>query len=160
MGYQAESATPRNAFLQGAWELRDGVPKLLSTSSASTDVVRALPLDMFFDYLGVRLNGDKAQGKTIVLNWQFTDTNQSYVLNLENSALTYVADAQAGDADATVTLTRATLDEISMQRTTLPAAMQAGQIAVSGKREKVAELLGMLETFPAMFPIVEPRPAR
>jgi len=157
MGYQAESATARNAFLQGAWELRNGMPKLPAVSSQAPDVIRALTLDMFFDYLGVRLNGDKAAGKTSVLNWQFTDTKQNYVLNLENSALTYVADAQAANADATLTLTRATLDEISLQKTTFPAALQSGQITVTGKREKVAELLGMLETFPNMFPLVEPR---
>jgi alkyl sulfatase BDS1-like metallo-beta-lactamase superfamily hydrolase len=160
LGYQMESATARNAFLQGAWELRNGVPKLPARGPGSFDLLRALTLDMFFDYLGVRLDGDKAQGKTIVLNWQFTDTRQSYVLNLENSALTYVANTQAADADATLTLTRATLDDISLQKTTFPAALQSGQITVTGRREKLGELLGMLDTFTLGFPMVEPRPAR
>lgn len=160
MGYQVESATARNAFLQGAWELRNGVPRLPGVNAGSPDVVRAIPLDLFFDYLAVRLDGDKAQGKTIVLNWRFTDTGQNFVLSLDNSTLNHQADAQAANADATLTLTRATLDEISLQRTTIPAAMQAGQIGVTGQREKVAELLGLLETFPNMFPLVEPRPAR
>jgi alkyl sulfatase BDS1-like metallo-beta-lactamase superfamily hydrolase len=160
LGYQMESATARNAFLQGAWELRNGVPKLPTRGPGSPDVIHAMTLDMFFDYLGVRLNGDKAQGKNIVLNWKFTDTRQSYVINLENSALTYVADAQAANADATLTLTRATLDDISLQKTTFQAALQSGQIAVAGQREKVGELLGMLETFTLGFPTVEPRVAR
>ena len=160
LGYQMESATARNAFLQGAWELRNGVPKLPPFSTAAPDVIRALSLDLFFDYLGVRLNGDKAAGKTTVLNWQFADTKQNFVLNLENSALTHLADAQAANADATVTLTRATLDQISLQQLTFPAALQSGQITVTGKVDKFAELLGMLEPFPGMFPIIEPRPAR
>lgn len=160
LGYQMESATARNAFLQGAAELRNGVPKLPAFMSASPDVIRSLPLDMFFDFLGVRLNGEKAQGKTIVLNWKFTDTNQKYVLNLENSALTHTANAQSSSADASLTLTRATLDEISLQKITFPAALQSGLIVVTGKREKVAELLGMLETFSVGFPMVEPRPVR
>ena len=159
LGYQMESATARNAFLQGASELRNGVPKLPSLGTGAPDVIRALTLDMFFDYLGVRLNGDRARGKAIVLNWQFSDTGQRYVLNLENSALTYRADAQAEGADATLVLTRATLDEISLQKTTFPAALQSGQITVGGQRAKVAELLGMLDTFTPGFPIVEPRPA-
>ncbi len=95
LGYQAESATARNAYLQGASELRNGVPKLPPLASQAPDVIRALPLDMLFDYFAVRLNGDKAAGKTMVLNWQFTDTKQNYVVNLENSALSFVADAQA-----------------------------------------------------------------
>ena len=160
LGYQVESATARNAFLQGARELRLGVPQLPSLGTGSPDVIRALTLDMFFDFLGVRLNGDKAQGKTIVLNWRFTDTKQDYVLNLENSALTHVADAQSPTADATLTLTRATLDEISLQKTTIPAALQSGAIVVTGKADKVAEMLGLLETFTPGFAIVEPRKAR
>jgi alkyl sulfatase BDS1-like metallo-beta-lactamase superfamily hydrolase len=160
MGYQAESATARNAFLQGASELRNGVPKIPTVATVSPDVIRAMPLDMFFDYLGVRLNGDKARGKAIVLNWQFTDTRQNYILNLDNSALTYVSDAQSDKADVTLALARATLDEISLQKTSFAAALQAGQIVVTGKPEKLAELLGMFDTFAIMFPVVEPRAAR
>lgn len=160
LGYQAESATARNAMLQGAWELRHGVPKLPAQTTAAPDVIRALPLELFFDYLGVRLNGDKALGKTMVINWRFTDTKQDFVLNLENSALTWVAGRQADQADATVTLTRATLDDVSMQRNTFMAAMQTGQLVVEGNAFKLAQLMGMLDSFPPMFPVVEPRPAR
>jgi alkyl sulfatase BDS1-like metallo-beta-lactamase superfamily hydrolase len=158
LGYQAESATARNACLQGAFELRNGVPNLPGGSGAAPDIVRSLPLDMYFDFMAVQLNADKAAGKTIVLNWRFTDTNQDYVLNLENSALTCVDDMQADRPDATLTLTRATLDEISLQKTTFASALQSGQIVLSGKSEKFAELLEMLDTFPIRFPVVEPRP--
>ena len=160
LGYQAESATARNAYLHGALELRNGVPNLPGGSRVAPDVIRSLPLEMYFDFMAVRLNGDKAAGKTITLNWRFTDTKQDYLLNLENSALTCVPDTLAADADATLTLTRATLDEISLEKTTFPAALQSGQIAVAGNRERLVELLEMLDTFPIRFPVVEPRPAR
>ena len=159
LGYQSESATARNAYLQGAFELRNGVPNLPAGSGAAPDIIRSLPLDMYFDFMAVRLNGDKAAGKTMVLNWRFTDSNQNYVLNLENSALTFVEDMQADDADATLTLTRATLDEISLRKTTFASALQSGQIAIAGKKEKLAELLEMLDDFPIRFAVVEPRPA-
>ena len=107
-----------------------------------------------------RLNGDKAVGKSIVLNWRFTDTAQNYVLNLKNSALTHMNDAQAAAADATLMLTRVILDEITLQKRTFPAAVQSAQIMVPGKREKLGELLAMLDAFPPRFPVVEPRPAR
>jgi alkyl sulfatase BDS1-like metallo-beta-lactamase superfamily hydrolase len=160
LGYQSESATARNAYLQGASELRNGMPKLPSGAGAAPDIVRSLPLDMYFDFMAVRLDGDRAAGKTIVLNWRLTDTRQDYVLNLENSALTHVADTLAENADATLTLTRATLDEISLQKTSFEAAMESGQITITGRREKFAELLAMLDTFPSRFPVVEPRPTR
>jgi alkyl sulfatase BDS1-like metallo-beta-lactamase superfamily hydrolase len=160
LGYQAESATARNSYLQGALELRNGVPDLPGGAGAAPDLVRSLPLDLYFDFMGVRLDGDKAAGKTIVLNWRFPDTGQEYVLNLQNSALTCVPDARAETADATLTLTRTTLDEISLQKTTFPAALQSGRIAVTGRSERVVELLEMLDTFPLCFPVVEPRPSR
>ena len=57
-------------------------------------------------------------------------------------------------------LTRATLDDISLQKLSFPAALQSGQIAVAGKRESLMELLGMFDTFQILFPMVEPRPGR
>jgi len=158
LAYQAESATARNSYLQGALELRTDAPRIPGGAGAVPDLFRALPLDMYFDFMAVRLNGDKAVDRTIVLNWRFTDTRQDYLLNLENSALTYVPDNQAETADATLTLTRATLEEISLQKTTFSAAMHSGRIAVAGKGEKLLELLEMLDTFPSRFPVVEPRP--
>jgi alkyl sulfatase BDS1-like metallo-beta-lactamase superfamily hydrolase len=74
MGYQSESGPWRNFYLTGAKELRDGVVKLPAPSTASPDSVRAMSLDLFFNYLGVRLNGPKADDTTLTLNFAFTDT--------------------------------------------------------------------------------------
>ena len=108
-------------------------------------------------FLAVRVDGTKAQGRRIVLNWRFTDTGENYVLHLENGALGHVPDAQAPDADATLSLERATLDAISLQQTTVAAAMQSGAVQVQGDPQKVAALFGMLDSFRVVFPVVEPR---
>lgn len=156
LGYQQESATARNAFLQGAAELRAGVPRLPARGPQSGDLARALPLDLFFDFLGVRLDAAKAQGRRIVLNWRFTDTGQQHLLNLENSALTHTPGAQDAQAHATLTLARATLDAIAQQRTTMPAALQAGLVRIDGDARQVAALFDMLDSFDRVFPLVEP----
>ena len=80
-------------------------------------------LPNLFDFLGVRLNAAKAEGKTMVINWSFTDSNQRIALNLDNSALTYVAGKQVPNADATVTLARGRLDAVTQQRTTFADAV-------------------------------------
>ena len=72
-----KSATWRNAYLFGALELRRGMPAPAVPARAGRDIVRGLTLDLFFDFLGVRLNGDKAEGKSIVVNWTFPDTSAS-----------------------------------------------------------------------------------
>jgi alkyl sulfatase BDS1-like metallo-beta-lactamase superfamily hydrolase len=156
LGYGAEAATWRNAYLFAAYELRNGVAKRRSATPVSADTLRALTIDMYFDYLGVRLNGPKADGKVIVINWNFTDTGQTYILNLENATLTYVAGRQSDHADATLTLTRATLDAITMRQTTFAEAAQSGRVRVAGDTGKLAELMGLFDDFQPMFDIVTP----
>jgi alkyl sulfatase BDS1-like metallo-beta-lactamase superfamily hydrolase len=156
MGYQSEAGTWRSAYLVGAMELRNGVPKIPGGNSSNADTLKAVSNDLFFDFLGVRLDAAKAEGKKMVINWNFTDSNQQFVLTLENSALTHIA-GQQPEADATVTLSRATLDAVTLKDTSFPAAVLAGKVKIDGDRAKLGELLSMLDTFEPMFPVVEPR---
>ena len=155
LGYQAEGLW-RNWYLVGAYELRNGVTKTLGGATASPDVLTAMSIPLNFDYLGVRLNGTKADGKKIVLNWDFTDVREQYALTLRNSALTYRANWQDPQADATITLTRAVWDALILGQTTLDQALASGAIKVTGNGQKFTELLGMLDTFKPDFPIVTP----
>lgn len=157
LGYQAEAGTWRNAYLYGAQELRNGVLKIPVGNTLNADTLKAVNNEMFFDYLGVRLNAQKAEGKRLTVNWNFTEPRQQFVLNLENSALTYVVGKQSDKADATLTLARATLDAVTLRKTTFPEAVQSGLIRIEGDPGKLVELLGMLDTFNPMFEIVEPR---
>ncbi len=159
LGYQSEAGTWRSAYLVGAMELRTGVPKISGGSSVNADTLKAVSNDLFFDFLGVRLDATKAEGKSMVINWNFTDSKQTFVLTLENSALTHLSSRQDAGADATVTLARATLDAITLKQTTFPEAVQAGLVKIDGNRAKLGELLGMLDTFDPMFKVVEPRVA-
>jgi len=159
LGFQAEAATWRNAYLVGAMELRNGVPKIPGFNTVNADTLKALNNEMFFDFLGVRLNAAKAEGKTMVINCSFTDSNQRIALNLDNSALTYVAGKQVPNADATVTLARGTLDAVTLQRTTFADAVKAGLVKIDGDPRKLDELMSMLDTFKVMFEVVEPKPS-
>ena len=156
LGYQAESATWRNAYLLGAHELRSGADAPSRTPRALSDIVRGLSLDLFFDFLGVRLNGDKAEGRSISVNWRFTDTGQRYLLTLENCALTYLSERQGERVDATVELARTTLNRLILRELTLSEAMADGRIIISGQPMKVAELFGLLDDFTMDFEVVEP----
>ena len=156
MGYQAEAGTWRGAYLTGAMELRNGVPKIPATSTLNADTLKAVNLELFFDYLGVRLNAAKAEGKRIVLNWNFTDSKQLFALNLDNSALTWVEGKQAAKPDATLTLTRDALNQVLLGKLTFPAAMASGAVKVDGDPRKFGELFGMLDSFSADFNIMEP----
>jgi alkyl sulfatase BDS1-like metallo-beta-lactamase superfamily hydrolase len=155
LGYQAESATWRNAYLLGAFELRNGTPAIRVRAPVSADVVSALSLPLFFDYLGVRLNGPKAAGKRSVSNWVFPELGERYVLNLENCVLSYVPDKQTADADTTITLDRQALTQIVMRQLTLGEAVVRGSVVIEGDASKLHELFDLLDEFQLMFPVIE-----
>ncbi|MDE2378545.1 alkyl sulfatase dimerization domain-containing protein [Bradyrhizobium sp.] len=157
LGYAAESSTWRNAYLFGAQELRQGMPQTPPLAPMRRETLAALRTEQLWDVLGIRLNGPKAEGKHIVLNWIFSDTGERFVLNLENCALTYTEGVQAEAADASFTLARSTLDEVIARQTSFPEAVAAGKVKLSGNPMRLAELMGLMDEFPRMFEIVEPK---
>jgi len=156
LGYQAESGPWRNFYLSAAKELRDGVLDLPAPKSVGPDTVRATPLDMFFDLLAVRLIGPKAEGKTIALNANFPDANERYLLMVENGVLNYAKGKQAEQADATLTLTRAALDQIVLGEATMADKLAVGEASIAGNQEKLVEFLSLLDDFEFWFNIVTP----
>jgi alkyl sulfatase BDS1-like metallo-beta-lactamase superfamily hydrolase len=156
LGYQSESGPWRNFYLTGAKELREGVKQISSPNTASPDTVHAMSLDTFFDYLGVRLNGPKAAGKKIVINFTFTDTGEKAVLFLVNATLNHSPERQDANADATLTLTRKALNKIILQESTLDREIESGEVQVAGSLDKVHELVSLLDSFEFWFNIVTP----
>jgi alkyl sulfatase BDS1-like metallo-beta-lactamase superfamily hydrolase len=156
LGYQAESGPWRNFYLTGAKELRDGVVEAGTPSTASPDTIRAMTPEMFFDFLGIRLNSERAGAAEITLNVDLGNEGGQYVLELGNGVLNHTADAQADDADATLTLSRATLNGIILGQTGAVDAADAGDIEVGGDGAKLEELVSYLDSFEFWFQIVTP----
>jgi alkyl sulfatase BDS1-like metallo-beta-lactamase superfamily hydrolase len=155
LGYQAESGPWRNFYLTGAQELRKGIAKLPTPDTASPDTVRAMSLDLFFDYLGVRLNSEKAGDTHARFNFDF-GKDGNYFVELENGVLNHTANMKVDDADATITLSRATLDDIVLRKTTLDDAVSSGAVKISGDQDKLHDVIADLDTFDFWFNIVTP----
>ena len=117
--------------------------------------IKAMPPEMTFDYFAVRLNGEKAAGKKIALNIEFTDLNKPYALLIENGVLNYTKKL-VPDADAKITLAKTTLDRIQLKEITPEQAITSGELKVEGKREAFVDFVSMLDTFPFWFNIVTP----
>jgi alkyl sulfatase BDS1-like metallo-beta-lactamase superfamily hydrolase len=115
-----------------------------------------MSLDLFFDFLGMRLNGPKADGKHIVLNFDFTDVKQKYMIEMVHGVLNHTSNRQADKADATITLSRDTLDQIVLQETTLQDAIGSGHVKIAGSQAKLEEMLSYLDNFDFWFNIVTP----
>jgi len=155
LGYVAESGPWRNFYLSGARELRDGVKEAPTPDTASPDIIQNMSITMMLDYMGVRLNPKKAAGKKMKIGFNFTDTNELYTLILQNSTLNNRIGLE-DDADSTIVLTRATLDEIMLGKSTVPKSIKSGAITVKGKKGKFKELVGMLDDFKFWFNLVTP----
>jgi alkyl sulfatase BDS1-like metallo-beta-lactamase superfamily hydrolase len=155
MGYQAESGPWRAIYLQGALELRKGVPSAGGTNVASPDTIRAMEPALLFNYWGVRLNAAKAAGKKATIVFSFSDTKKKYALTLSNSALN-ASEKIPATPDATVTLTKPALDKLSLGQTTAAEAIKSGEWKVEGNAEVVTGFFGMLDDFPFWFNIVTP----
>jgi alkyl sulfatase BDS1-like metallo-beta-lactamase superfamily hydrolase len=115
-----------------------------------------MSLDAVFDYLGVRLNGERAEGQASTINWVFSDLGRRHLTTLSNSALTHLADRASDRPDATVTLERAALTRLILGQTTLVEAVARGEIAIEGDSAAVSDLFGLLDDFSPTFGIVEP----
>jgi alkyl sulfatase BDS1-like metallo-beta-lactamase superfamily hydrolase len=160
MGYQAESATWRNAFLFGAQELRHGTLQM-PPRSLSADTLAGLSTDIFFDMLAIRLDPAKAAGQAMAVNWHFTDRAEHLALTLRHGTLTHRLGVRADAATASITTTRATLDAIVLGRIKVPEALSSGALRVEGDAARAAALFEMLDPpSTLMFDILTPGDGR
>ncbi len=162
LGYLSESSTWRNAYLFGALELRDGMRKIPMRPAISAETVPALSDVQIFDTFATRLDGPRAAGKLVTLDWSFTDGGTRYSVWLENGVLhAEPIDAAApakGTAVNRIETSRRAINAIVCGQQTFEDAIGSGAISGSG----VADLLGivaLLEPVARMFEIVEPRRA-
>ena len=133
MGYQAESATWRNAFLYGAQELRHGVFKMPARINLSADTLAGLSTDIFFDMLAIRLDPAKAAGQAMVVNWHFTDRDEKLALTLAHSTLTHRLGDWSDRAVTSITTTRATLDALILGKLDDPGGADVGRAEDRGR---------------------------
>ena len=156
LGYQSEAGTWRGWYLSAAKDLREGVKPLQVVDFASPDTVSAMPLELFFDYLSIRLNGPKAEGKTIKLNLDLPDTKDKYLLVVQYGVLQYHKDQQAKDADASLTMSRATLNQIIGGQLKVEQGVTKGTIKLTGDSKKFEEFVSLLDTFDPWYQVVMP----
>lgn len=155
MGYQAESGPWRSVYLQGAYELRNGVSSSGGLTTASPDIIKNMPPEMLFDYLAVRILPEKAAGKAFVMNMIFTDLDERYSLYVENSVLNHTKKL-AEKPDVSLELTKATLDDVQLGNINLEKAIADGSIKLDGDPKVLKDFVGMLDSFNFWFNIVTP----
>ncbi len=155
MAYQSESGTWRNFYLTGAQELRKGVLDLPAPRTTSVDIVKAVPLELYFDLLAVRLNGPKAAKKDQDINFVISDTGQRAHLFVSNGTLHHrMGEAQEGAS--TINITRSGLNQLNMKQKSFAELAKSGEISIEGNPLEIKAFFDLIEEPPFWFEIVRP----
>ena len=155
LGYQAESATWRNAYLMGALELRSD-PKEPGASSSGPDTVRGMTNELLFDFIALRLNHEKTDGMKAAISMVFSDSNEVWALELSNSVLNNTRGRVLKNPDVTITLTRPAFLAMLLQGKKLPELVQAGMVKVEGNPQSFGAVVANIMNFDPIFNIVTP----
>ena len=110
LGYQSESSIWRNAYLQGAFELRNGITagltyltgdndKKPSLNITKMDTAREMSVKQLLQFLGIAVDSRKAEKDDIRLNLIVTTSagQESYYVQLYHGVLLYLEDYQSAE---------------------------------------------------------------
>ena len=151
LGYGAENATWRNAYLSAAQELREGVPEGTKNPRSLRDVTKGMSVLPALNALSVRLNGSKAVESRFVINWKVSDTAEACHSELTNAVLINRGGADP-NAGATVVLSRSALGGFVLGEIGFTELVQGGA-RITGDAGLVRQLVEMLDHFPPWFPV-------
>ena len=154
LGYQAESTSLRNSFLQGTYELRSGMPTGTAPSSGSADVIRSMPTGFWLDFLGISMDPKRAEGMSLTINLVLPDIGEKYLIELGNATLTNIEGVQSLKPDLTLTLNRADLNRVMLGVASFDQLAQAGQARFDGDRTAIYKLRDLMVTFTPDFEFI------
>ncbi len=154
IGYQKESPSLRNSFLQGAYELRNGLPGGVPVKSSGPDMVRAMSTENWLDFVGISIDPRKAEGMKFVINLVTPDNGEQYLVEMSNATLTNIKGEQATNPDLTITLNRADLNLVMMGTSSFDDLIKVGKAKFEGDRKSFDQLRGILVAFAPNFEIL------
>jgi alkyl sulfatase BDS1-like metallo-beta-lactamase superfamily hydrolase len=161
LGYRAESTSVRNSFLQGAFELRNGLPGGVPPRSTGPDVVRAMSTEQWLDFVGISVDPKRTEGLRFAINLVTPDNGERYAIEMSNGTLSSLAGYQAKDADLTVTVNRADLNQVMMGQASFDELLKDGKAKFEGDRKGFDQLRSILVPFTPDFEILPgTRPAQ
>ena len=154
LGYQAESTSVRNSYLQGAYELRNGLPSAAAPRTSGPDVIRAMSTAMWLDFLGISMDPKRAEGLNFTLNLVTPDNGERFLVELSNATLTNIQGQQAKNPDLTITINRSDLNQIMMGASSFDAMAKSGKAKFEGNPKPFTEFGKLLVSFTPDFEIL------
>ncbi len=156
LAYMAESGPVRNFYLSGANELKNGLQLYSGPKGKNRDFLFALPDDKIFDAMSVALNGEKASGERIVINFNFTDSNTKNTLYINNGVLNYTLGKNNPNADISISMNKETFAKIALEESSYAKEVLQKNIKIKGNLITLLKYSKMVDKFNFDFPLVLP----
>ena len=153
LGYQDESTSFRNSYLQLAAELRSGIAEGTAANSASPDIVSAMETGQWLDFLGISMDSRKAEGMAWTVNLITPDNGQKFKIEMSNATLTNIEGFTDPKANLTITLNRADLTQVMLGAKSFEQLEAEGKARFEGDRRPFNELRSILTVFSPDFEI-------
>lgn len=154
LGYGAENASWRNFFLVGAKELREGISGT-PTTTAPGDVVAHLSVGQLLDAMAIRLDGPRAWGVELRVDWRVTDPDEEHAITVRNGVLRHRPGGHEAP-DAALVVEREALNQLLLKVADVGELAESGRLRVEGDGAKLGELLSLLDEPDPGFAIVTP----
>jgi alkyl sulfatase BDS1-like metallo-beta-lactamase superfamily hydrolase len=154
MGYMAEAATWRNSYLTAAAELRNGPPKKGVERAQLIDMLMHTPIERFLEAMAGGLDGPAAEGKDLRVNLVLTDTQESYVLWIENAVLHFKKAAPDAAANATLTLTKPIFIKMMAGTAGVKDTLLSDDLKIDGSKIDLVRFFTLIDKAPGTFQIV------
>ncbi|WP_290580767.1 alkyl/aryl-sulfatase [Ketobacter sp.] len=154
IGYQQESPSVRNSFLAAAYELRSGIPSGSSPKSSGPDMIQAMSTELWLDFLGIRLDSHKAEGKAFSINLVTPDNKEKFAVELSNSTLTSIQGFTNKNADLTITINRSDLEKTMMGAVSFDDQIKSGKAKLEGDKSAYETLKTLLVQFDIGFELM------
>ena len=116
-----------------------------------------MPLETFFDYLAVRLDRDKLNGKTYSFNFIFPDIDQKINIFIENTVLHNRIGILEENPNATIQMNKSTFNEILTKESTAVKKIASGELKIKGSVLDYVSFQKIVgEPFELLFNVIEP----
>jgi len=156
LGYQAESGPWRDAYLTGAYELRNGPPEQGTDMSEAAGLIREIPTALFFQAMAASLNGERADGEDYVINIDMSDTGEHFVLSIENAVLHAAQEPARAGADAGIEITRELFLKLVTRQVNLQELLFSDELSLSGSKLALAGFFSLFDPADSVFNVVTP----
>ena len=152
LGYQAESGAWRNAYLVGAFELRNGTGLYPPTEIVGAGTTaQSMSAQNTLDYMGIMMDTEKLADESFLVNLVLTD-DQNYLLKIHHGVLLYYPGQQSDEAAFTITTRRAGVLAIAAKNTDLITKL----VTVEGDEALYRKLCDSMVKLSLYFNIIEP----